>query len=314
VEQVMKALIASWPPQLPVVDHRLEQEYARSGGEADLAARVLEPFRFRSLGTHWDDIVVLARPSARFSPGGDSRVGGSRIGGVPDVPAGFVWPHFRDAPLGFVAQINLRDVQAVYPNSLVPESGLLSFFYDAKQEVWGFDPADRGRWGVFYFDAPVSQASRIPTNLPRTGQYQPVPLQAEGELTIPAPDSLEIERFEFAERARNSYWALEAELAELRPGSVHRFLGWPQEIQHDPASEVQLPASGINAGGPEGYQSEEGQRLMAKRDVWQLLLQVDSDEAARMMWGDAGRLYYMMRRDQLASRDWAECWFSLQCY
>lgn len=270
VERTMKPSLASWPPQLPALDHRLEQEYARSGGNLEIAARILEPFRFQALGERWEDVVMLARPSARLVPGGAGRVGGSRLGGLPDVPADFAWPHSPDdAPLGFIAQIDLGDIQSVYPNSLVPKSGVLSFYYDAKQEVWGNDPEDRGRWAVLYFDGPVAPATRVPPALPAEGQYAPVLLQAEGELTVPAPESLEVERLGLQEQQRHSYWALSGELRELRGGDVHRFLGWPEEIQNDLEGDVQLPANGISEGGPDFYDTEEGKRLMANRDVWQ---------------------------------------------
>jgi uncharacterized protein YwqG len=51
---------------------------------------------------------------------------------------------------------------------------------------------------------------------------------------------------------------------------------------------------------------------LANRDEWQLLFQIDGDETAGIVWGDAGRLYCMIRRDDLERRDWAACWFSLQ--
>ena len=70
VKRTMKPSLASWPPQLPALDHRLEQEYARSGRNLEIAARILEPFRFQALGERWEDVVMLARPSAMLVPGG----------------------------------------------------------------------------------------------------------------------------------------------------------------------------------------------------------------------------------------------------
>ena len=49
-------------------------------------------------------------------------------------------------------------------------------------------------------------------------------------------------------------------------------------------------------------------------DEWVLLLQLDSYEATGMMWGDCGRLFFMMRQADLLSRKFDEAWLVLQCY
>ncbi len=47
---------------------------------------------------------------------------------------------------------------------------------------------------------------------------------------------------------------------------------------------------------------------------WILLLQIDSDPAPGMMWGDEGRIYYWIRKQDLAGKDFGTVWFALQCY
>ncbi len=37
-------------------------------------------------------------------------------------------------------------------------------------------------------------------------------------------------------------------------------------------------------------------------------------EAPQRMWGDAGRLYFMIREEDLAARRFEDCWMTLQCY
>ena len=61
-------------------------------------------------------------------------------------------------------------------------------------------------------------------------------------------------------------------------------------------------------------------RLRAAEEVadaakarWKLLLQVDSDDASGMMWGDAGMLYHWIR-DDLAARRFDRTWCVMQCY
>ena len=314
VGRVMAPMPDDWPPDLPALDDGLQQRYALDGDQS-VAERILQPFRFDALADRWTDIVALARPSIRLVAGGDLAAGSSRVGGTPDVPPGFVWPRFDQKPLGFVGQVNLVELQKVCPSTLLPDRGLLSFYYDAKQEAWGFDPKDKGRWAVLHLQSDVTPISTVPQDLPSEGVYEPGPLTPVGELTLPEFDSLEIERLELDQRQRSAYTILSGELerARMTRGPIHRLLGWPEQVQHDPAIEVQLPAHGIYSGSPEGYRSDEGKKLMAERDVWQLLFQVDTDNRTRMMWGDVGRLYYMMERDDLSARKWDECWFNFQC-
>ena len=104
-----------------------------------------------------------------------------------------------------------------------------------------------------------------PDELADHERYAAVALRPEAELSLPpAPPSF------LSEEERDAYqWKLE----ELAPGPRHRLLGQPDLVQNDP---------------------RDGDAL--------LLLQVDSDERARMMWGDVGRLYYFIRPDDLGTK------------
>jgi len=43
-----------------------------------------------------------------------------------------------------------------------------------------------------------------------------------------------------------------------------------------------------------------------------LLLQIDSEDDAGMMWGDVGRLYWWMKKDELTRRDFTQMRFDEQ--
>ena len=45
---------------------------------------------------------------------------------------------------------------------------------------------------------------------------------------------------------------------------------------------------------------------------WLLLLQIDSDEHAGMRWGNAGMLYYWIKRDDLKAQHFDDTWLVLQ--
>jgi uncharacterized protein YwqG len=46
---------------------------------------------------------------------------------------------------------------------------------------------------------------------------------------------------------------------------------------------------------------------------WEMLLQIDSDDNAKMMWGDVGRIFYWIPRNDLRARNFEATWMILQC-
>lgn len=88
-----------------------------------------------------------------------------------------------------------------------------------------------------------------------------------------------------------------------------------ERLQGEMDRECQLVTHGIYCGSPEGYQSAEAERLKAGVRDWMMLLQLDSDDdGPGWMWGDAGCLYYWIRKQDLAERRFDKIWTILQCY
>ena len=79
------------------------------------------------------------------------KLGATRFGGKPDVPPDFVWPTYegesydhvvKDRPLTFLAQFNCAELAQFDKEHLLPDHGLLSFFYETDTQCWGYDPKD----------------------------------------------------------------------------------------------------------------------------------------------------------------------------
>lgn len=87
----------------------------------------------------------------------DALPGQSKVGGRPDLPAGFEWPTEADddeAPLQFLAQINLAEV---HPHDLagrLPEKGMLWFFSIADGDRAGGGEVDDSTTRVVFLAAP----------------------------------------------------------------------------------------------------------------------------------------------------------------
>jgi len=75
-----------------------------------------------------------------------------------------------------------------------------------------------------------------------------------------------------------------------------------------------LVTNGVYAGNASGYKDPRRRELEPGAHDWTLLLQIDSDDNAKMMWGDAGMLYVWIRRQDLASREFDKAWTILQCF
>jgi len=77
--------------------------------------------------------------------------------------------------------------------------------------------------------------------------------------------------------------------------------------------EAQLASHGLNCGDPAGYGNPRAKALHGGARDWLLLLQIDSDDALKMMCGDMGRIYYWIRRQDLSERKFDRVWTILQC-
>lgn len=262
-----------------------------------------------------DDLVALDRHSVRlesdvYDGSRDIPIGQSRLGGEPDLPSAERWPDWRGKPLAFIAQIALDEMPQVSDQSM-PDAGLLSFFYDAEQEVWGFDPADRGAWRILWSAPDVSLERRPwPDGVPEHARYQPCRLTGTLEVTHVSVEASEIERLEMT----RDEWIAYADVVEDDDANpIHRFLGDPENVQGDMQLECQLVANGLYCGDTSGYDDPRADELRPGASEWRLLLQVDSDDRAQMMWGDVGRLYYWLPREAIDHGDWGSAWMILQC-
>lgn len=248
--------------------------------------------------------------------GGDAHIplGASKLGGRPDLAAGVSWPRLRGTPHALVCQLNLADLSPLDPHRLLPEDGLLSFFYDLHANVSGSKPADMGGWHVA-FTRTGSRMERLdfPTELASFMRFRALPLTPSPELTLPGLGAHDLNPWGLDEDEARAYFAASYDYVHEKP-LVHRIFGYAQPIQSDMQLQCQLASNGTNDGTPEPYSDPRRADLELGAQEWLLLLQIDSDDDAGMMWGDLGRLYYWIRRDDLLARRFDRSWCVFQCH
>ena len=272
------------------------------------------------LGRVAGDLEAMMMPSIRINATvaaeGVLKPGSSKLGGIPDLPEGGAWPDCNGLPMSLLAQLRLQDVAPLDLDKRLPKSGMLYFFYNAREQRWGYDPKDRGHWKVIYYNGDLARlqpAARL-DELPEHTCFRECGVAFTNELTLPSWQSRDVERMNLSEKERDV-------LIQLLDGPggewwvIHRLLGHPAEIQGDMKLACQLASHWIYVGNSEGYADPRGASLEAGADDWQLLLQIDSDEdGLGTMWGDRGRVYFWIRQQDLKEHDFGNTWLKLQCY
>ena len=278
------------------------------------------------------DVSKLLQESIRLTPQplGDTPApaGVSRLGGVPDMPAGGTWPAWKGVPMSFIAQVDLADLANFPPAQNLPKSGLLSFFYDAAQETYGADPADRGGWQVLYFPPAAEKESgfhlfghaephplkpaQFPAGLPANARFKPCRLTFASEYTLPGAPSQYLPALDWSqdEIARYEQFQGGFPSAEDRKTLHFRMFGCPDQIQDDMQLQCALYANGVSPD--DAAKPQVAAQAAAHKTGWQLLLQVDSDETTGMRWASSGMLYFWLEKEALQNHQFDRAWLVLQ--
>lgn len=282
------------------------------------------------------ELLKTARNSIRLEIGGTASdaVGATRFGGAPDVPADFKWDYYEGAsmftgevksrPLAFIAQFDLEELAKYDVDGLLPKTGVLAFFYELETMKWGFDPDDKGCARVYRFeDKKALHRAEFPDDLgvnPIDFDYRlpALGITAKSEVSYQSyPDFLLqreklIENWEDFEAARKS---LDTEADD----PTSKLLGWANPIQGNMTVKCELISRGYYLGDSEGCNEvtpldrQEAEQWSA--EDWIPLFQLDTVTSGdfELMFGDCGRIYFYIRRDDLAMRKFDDVWLILQC-
>lgn len=296
--------------------------------------QLLDLARQHSLDADAERIADLAQPAIhiqrqRVADESVIPVGASKLGGAPDVPAGFVWPHDGGKPLTFLAQFRLSQVAPFDLEKALPPVGMLSFFYDADGQPWGSHLGERDGWRVYFLPDETAPLARMAHPIAK-GEFQGVKALAPCTVAF-VPIITLFPPFEFTAQTPDTderpdphhrYWEMLEKVEQAqglreqgRTPPHHRLLGRPDQIQGDVMMRCEVCSRVVP---DDRAPAEEGPEVEARAQEWRLLFQVDTDDdddqGLGIMWGDVGALYFCIRRQDLAARDFSRCWLALQCY
>lgn len=258
--------------------------------EADDLGEIIEP-----LSPHVRGALRLITHKGVETPCGQTRVGGS-----PDLPVSLVWPYYKGQPLAFLAQIDLVEAAQGLSANPLPRHGHLWFFCDTCS--WDFSAV--GSAVVLHSDgsAPLDSAA-VPHDLLKNARFRPCAVSMESYEDIPDIEGLgwlnkaiggdegKVEAYVDVREYLNVGTRSDCQELCGIPASPHKLLGYANTIQGRMQSECQPAAND-----------------------WRLLLQVESDSNAGMKWGDAGRIYFWIRDEDLRAARFDRTWTVFQCY
>lgn len=270
------------------------------------------------------------RPAVRFAirrePDVAIDIGQSKIGGAPDLPEGMPWPSWttpagEHRTLQFFAQVELASANAAAPGPLgLPTDGELSFFADFEAGGGGITGLhDWEQAGCLVVYSPPSERlvrRSLRMEPLETGQLSPLGvwtwpdarLDDGGELDVPDGEAEALDALD--QELGASLHALVPDRWQL--SGRHQLGGHARFIQHPVEHEVVQALAGCWSGR-EGFDAGAWDQSRHQVREWRVLLQLDSDLALDLLWGDAGTLWWAARHDDVAAGRWDAGMFNFQC-
>lgn len=250
----------------------------------------------------------------------------SKIGGKPYLPKDFIWPYYQGLPLSFLAQISLEEVSLLDKDKLLPSTGMLYFFYELETQEWGYSPQNKGCAKVFYFeDSSNFELIDFPKNMEDDYKIPEFKINFKSNISLPSYEdffNLVEDKEELKDITENEFYDIyhsaydELSKKYLVPIEKYiKLLAYPDVIQNSMEEECAAVARGFNMGGI-GYPKKYKEEIKKASKDWILLFQMDTVETSdyELMFGDCGHIYFWIKKEDLANKNFENIWLILQCY
>lgn len=271
-----------------------------------------------------DEITIFTKPNE------DSEIlNKSKIGGKPYLPKDFVWPYYQELPLSFLAQINLEEVKSLDKDNLLPNKGMLYFFYELKTEEWGYELKNKGCAKVFYYeDTSNFELIDFPEDMEDYYKIPEFKVNFKSNISLPSYEDFDnlnedekiLEKYkihknfkDFEDKLFDEYSEIYDEYMESIESHT-KLLGYPDIIQNSMEEECAAVTRGFNMGGIDYPKKYKEEIKKASKD-WILLFQMDTVESDNyeLIFGDCGHIYFWIKKDDLANKNFDNVWLILQC-
>lgn len=247
----------------------------------------------------------------------------SKIGGRPFLPKGLDW--FRNTcaegekkgtPLSFIAQFNMEELREFDLDNMLPKKGILYFFYDLYEEPIGCMAKERNGAKIYFYDGEWEQLEEkdFPEDLDENFRIPQFDVHFTTRYEAPMCEEYrEIIQEDIGfDEYNNDLDALN--LYQNNDEEVTKILGYADLCQGSMLLQCEMIRNNIDCNDFEHLKYQD-EYIDAAGD-WILLFQVDtiSDSDFELMFGDCGRLYYYIRKEDLKEKKFENGWLVSQCY
>lgn len=238
-------------------------------------------------------MVRAARPTLLLTPAKEP--GFSKLGGGPELPLGTEWPTGDRGPRAFVAQIDLGTLRANGGPEWLSDEGRIYAFVDEERN--GF--ADLVC--IVHSSEPPGPARAAASGPGKPFLERRVAFQTYE--SVPSLDWIGIDPTEISVSPEELDQLAGAPDVPFGDELQHRIGGYPSEIQDE---QMAISCELMRRGLPPEYEGTEITPAIERASKqWRLLLQIDSDPALKMNWGDSGRLYVFIREKDALKGDFS---------
>lgn len=259
--------------------------------EAQISTTGLDQFK-EGLINHTRKSVALATTEEDTY----NETGNHRFGGLPDLPAGIPYPtfidwHQQEKGLQFIAQLNCAAI--AHLQDYLPRTGILYFFIIDQEEM---GPK------VLYYDGDIStlQSAATLTIDPdfiydQNGIYTPFKADAGEYASIP--------------KLYNAH-DLYPELADM-----DELYEQTEQLEAGLHADSIKPVHGINSYVFKQHDTPEIEAVDKKKgrpEDWMVLLRVSSDNNPGFCFWDAGEIYFVIHKSDLAKKDFSNVYCGLE--
>jgi len=244
-------------------------------------------------------------------------------------PKDFVWPYYQELPLSFLAQINLEEVKSLDKDNLLPDRGMLYFFYELETEEWGFKPENKGCSKVLYFEDTTNfSLIDFPEDMEDYNIIPEFKVNFKSNISYPSYENFEklnendvllekYETFEGYDELNDNFFDNYYDFYEEYMDSLEshtKLLGYPDVVQNAMEEECVEVTRDFDMEAVKASPKKYKEEIKKAAENWILLFQMDTVESDdyELMFGDSGHIYFWIKKEDLKNKNFDNVWLILQ--